>query len=344
MFTAVPLLNTPRSTFRLRSLLHSLPPISHTSTPSLILLPSRLYQPTRTMFANAINEYEQKPKRVAKSTSPNATRNAQQTKISPSGLLNPRTRPPSSSSTHPSVDSNVRDRSHKPQSNLASLYNAKDSFQENIAPPTEISNGLTNQDYGVYYNIDDFDDDFDIDCDSPAPVKADSYTIDLTSDAPLEWPASSPPHAPKREEEELTPIVTSAPAVKPKPRPTQEKPVTKTVKRTLPVTWPDATPKDTQSVEVKAGTKRSAAASGWDSLAADKMSDAKAAVRKLNMSKKDPETGPDFMKIKHKLAPVFLSEEQNTVVKLVTHGKKSVFFTGAAGMLSSVALWVRGLC
>lgn len=345
MFTTIPRLNTPRSTFWLRSLLHRLPPISLSSS---IRPHSLLHQRTVTMFSKAINTFEQKkPKPVTKSTSPSATRKVQQTKISPSGFLSRPTTLPTSNLTLPSVTNNIRNRT---QNNLANHFNTEAAFQENISPPTEISTGSTNEDY-VYYHPDDFDDDFDLDCDSPAPIKrksptpiatepvypikADSYAIDLTSDAPLEWPASSPPRAPKREEEELVPVPAPKRIKLQKPTGAKlQEPIR--AKRTLP--WGDNTPEVTQSVEVKAETKKSAAGPAWDSLAADKMSGAKAAMRRAGASKKDPESALGIAKIKSRPAGVFLSEEQKTVVKLVAYGKKSVFFTGSAGRLSAVAL------
>lgn len=113
-------------------------------------------------------------------------------------------------------------------------------------------------------------------------------------------------------------------------RPPPEEPPKKKSKRTLPQGW------DTEPKTLAEKRGKPADDLGF-TLAAVKMDEVKA-TRERNAKRKEaivvPTPADTALSAKsHTLRParVFLSDEQKQVLHLVTHSKRSVFFTGAAG-------------
>lgn len=206
----------------------------------------------------------------------------------------------------------------------------------------------------VFFDENDFDSDLDLDVEDPAIRDTISYpalpTIKndsvhgsmgrdtkpaLDSSQPVSWPSS--------------PVQQVKPAPAPKPKPTK--------RRTLPwlaeQTQTQSSSHDylqadserpqkrrtTQATQIGDSTpapKASAkAAYPWNTTASavkEQQKSLREANKKANKGTEEEIAKAKSDKKKNTVASIFLSDEQKQVLRLVTEQKKSVFFTGSAGM------------
>lgn len=390
MLAGIHRLSQPRSTFWLRPSLLKLPRTPSASRPPTTFITLQPRQNSIRMISGALK---------TKVVSPNTSKKPQgQSKLGFFGKLQTSTStaaaavrssanspykqplpssPPTSYEQRPPIQ--------KPQRNLAELFYQKDSFQENITPPVEMTPSTSEDILGYSLCEDDLLTDSDLDFDDslatisypslksqpplspvteplypklPDPPTTTSSVQDIDpaqfkSDEPIPWDPSSQP-VPRLSQQNPLPTPPNSKRHVPAPPPpevkaAEEEPVAKkrkTEPRKLPWDAPQPEPAPAPVSEAKSSSKRTAKAApvtAWN-MAVDQMSGGKTAVRKANAAKqsmRDPEADIERLVTKAKKnsarpANIFLSEEQKTVVSLVTERKMSVFFTGAAGMWKGI--------